>query len=167
MQQCHWTLSAVCLEGFAHLLEINEFARRAGPGGNFPFTEDGCNCSFVLLLCFVSLSYLHFCKVHLPNQYRGISVSFWVLAKNRSSLIVPALNRWHTEVVLFCCMRCYKWGTKWFSVLHRDSSLLMLQLPLDLLGKAEGQRCDCLLCSIPVSLKHSQQIAAALWTACS
>lgn len=45
-------------------------------------------CSFVLSLCLTCTSV----KCNLPNQHRGISVSFWVLAKNSSSLIVPALN---------------------------------------------------------------------------
>lgn len=53
-----WSLSVIRLVGCAHLLEINEFASRAGPGGSFPSTEDGCNCSFVLLLYFGSLSHL-------------------------------------------------------------------------------------------------------------
>lgn len=75
-------------------------------------------CFFVLSLCLTCTSV----KCTLPNQGRGISVSFWVLARNNPSLIVPALNYWEAEVVLFCCVRCYKWDTKWFSVLHRALS---------------------------------------------
>lgn len=49
-----------------------------------------------------------------------------------------------------------------FCSAQSDSSELMLQLPLGLLGKAEGHSRDCLPFSIPVALKYSQQIAAAL-----
>lgn len=45
-------------------------------------------CFFVLSLCLTCTSV----KCTFPDQHRGTSVSFWVLAKNRSSSIVPALN---------------------------------------------------------------------------